>query len=577
MCGIAGIVSEVDRELGPLLKEMLMTLEHRGPDGAGFVIGDSCERQLKFENLDFQGKKGRIALGHVRLAITGGKGSLQPIRSETSPISLLHNGEIYNYKELARRFDGDRFPADHSDSDVLIQMLEREYNGDLSEAVKKVLPELDGVYSLAITDGKQTVIVRDRIGVRQLYYCKISSLISFASEKKPLLELEKNELNIQRLLPGHMMTITSSGSQIDQYWDSAQMKVPDIIRDRDKAMDHYGQAITGAVHKRVSGKDRVGIIYSGGLDSVLIAYLVQSLGVPFTCYTSGRGENAVDVAWARKTAEQLGFPLEVTPLTNEKIETMIPEIIRVIEDQSLNQVEVAIPIFAAVRNAQENGERVILSGQGADELFGGYPWYSSIVDQEGYDNFVDRSWEDTFLLYKECLEREDKIAMAHSLELRVPYLDPRVVQTAFQIDPRLKIKSGGDQSGKRIHREYCKNLGIPDEIAYRKKEAAQHGANVHDALTELAEKHKLTPDLMDEAGYHPDKTVPEKLGSSSRYGFRYGQQDLWEPLSHVQYYLDSHAAHLGLLSPLKFYHWNQVKQKLSDKGLNTTLRGSNEN
>jgi asparagine synthase (glutamine-hydrolysing) len=310
----------------------------------------------------------------------------------------------------------------------------------------------------------------------------------------------------------------------------------------------------------------VGIIYSGGVDSFLIAYLVKNMGVPFVCYTTGR-EGAPDIRWARDTAERFDFPLKVTTLTTDDIETLIPEVIETIEDHSFNQVEVGIPVFASVRAAQESGELVIMTGQGADELFGGYPWYPNIVIQEGFKEFTDRSWEDTLLLYKECLEREDKIAMAHSLELRVPFLDPEVIRAAFSITPKLKIRSGGDPLGKRLHRAYCMTLGIPRDIALREKEAAQHGANVHDAFDELARRKGLTPELLDEVGYDPEISVTEKLGSSSRYGYRYARKNLWKPSPHVQYYLDSYAVELGMLSWRAKRHWTKTTDKLAAAGI----------
>jgi asparagine synthase (glutamine-hydrolysing) len=290
------------------------------------------------------------------------------------------------------------------------------------------------------------------------------------------------------------------------------------------------------------------------------------MGVPFTCYTAGR-EGATDIQWARDTAERFEFPLEVETLTTDDIEALIPEIIRTIEDHSFNQVEVSVPIFASVRKAQENGELVILTGQGADELFGGYSWYPRIVIQEGFEEFADRSWEDTLLLYKECLEREDKIAMAHSLELRVPFLDPEVIRTAFSLTPKLKIRSGGDALGKRLHRGYCMTLGIPKDIALREKEAAQHGANVHDAFDEIARRRGLTPELMDTVGYDPNISVTEKLGSSSRYGYRYGREDLWKPSPHVQYYLDSQAIEVGMLNRRAARHWRETSEKLAAAGI----------
>jgi asparagine synthase (glutamine-hydrolysing) len=398
-------------------------------------------------------------------------------------------------------------------------------------------------------------------------------LVAFASEKKPLLALGGEGIQIHRLPPGQMMVLEHGDYQLHPFWEADQLRPDEVVRSREKALSIYDQAIKESVRKRVAGRDRVGIIFSGGVDSYLIAYLVKQLGVPFQCYTAGCADGAADIDWAQRASEELDMPLKVRSLDVDDIEDLIPQLIHDIEDHSLNQVEVAVPMYASVRMAQEAGERVILTGQGADELFGGYPWYPLIVEKEGYQNFVQRSWEDTFLLYKECLEREDKIAMAHSLELRIPYLDPEVIRAAFQIAPELKIHSGDDAQAKRIHREYAQTIGVPDSIAFRVKEAAQHGANVHDAFEDIAERNYLTASLVERAGYDPDRTVTEKLGSSSRYGYRYGRHDLWKPLPHVQFYLDSKAAGLGLLPPPARYHWETVQRKLETIKAKVMARG----
>jgi len=563
MCGIAGIVSSIHRDLGPLLKHMLETLHHRGPDGAGYVIGETCQRAQDLESLDFQDRKGNIALGHVRLAITGGGAALQPFQTSDGRLSLTHNGEIYNYQELCRQLNDDNSPSTGSDSEVLLRLVAQEYRGDLAETMQRVLPRLDGVYAIAVTDQHQTIIVRDKIGVRQLYYWSGRNFLAFASEKKPLLALGGKGVEIHRIPPGHLMVINNHCYELYPFWRPEQIRTQTHTSKRETALLAYDQAIKEAVHKRVRNEDHVGVIFSGGVDSVLIAHLVKQLGVPLTCYTAGREDGASDLEWAHWAAERYGFTLQAKVFSTAEIDRIIPEVIRTIEDYSLNQVEVAVPIYASARMAQEAGERVILTGQGADEIFGGYLWYAAIVDREGYGDFVSRSWQDTFLLYKECLEREDKISMAHGMELRVPFLDPDVIRVAFSIAPELKIEPDGDSLGKRIHREYCHSLGVPREIAFRTKEAAQHGANVHDAFEEIAESYGLTPLILERAGYDPERTLTETLGSSSRYGHRYGRQDLWKPLPHVQFYLDSHAAEMGLLTGPPRLHWDQTRRKLA--------------
>ena len=567
MCGIAGVACETERELGPLLREMLDAQQHRGPDGAGIVIDNECQRASSLDDIDFKNKKGIVGLGHVRLAITGDAQGVQPFQSSDGRLSLLHNGEIYNFRELFRSVMGRADLETGSDSEALCRLLERAYRGDLEAAMQQLLPHLDGVYALAVTDGKTTVIARDRIGVRQLYYSFARGLTAFASEKKSLVALLGSDARIHRLPPGRMMVIEPGRRDLRTFWNPERLKSSQFINDPNHAIREYGRVLEEAVRKRVHDRDHVGVIYSGGIDSFLIAFLVQKLGVPFTCYVAGRDEGSSDIEWARRTAAENGFPLEVKLLSTRNIENIVPDIMQTIEDHSLNQVEVAIPVFAAIRMAQEAGERVVLTGQGADELFGGYPWYSTIVDREGYDSFLERSWEDTFLLYKECLEREDKIAMAHSIELRVPYLDPEVIRFAFRVAPKHKIRKGEDSLAKRIHRALGVVLGVPENIAFRAKEAAQHGANVHDVFEQLAASRGYSAQLLDSVGYNPDASVTEKLGSSSRYGYRYGDEDMWEPMPHVQYYLDTQAAQVGIMTRAAKKQLDETQERLAALGV----------
>lgn len=563
MCGIAGIVSADECEMAAPLRLMLEAIEHRGPDGAGFVIGDVCRRSESLGALTIDGPRSRVALGHVRLRITGGPEGVQPFQSRDGRISLLHNGEIYNYRALERKLKaGPDTETTGSDSEVVLRMIENEYRGSLSQALRRVLPRLDGVYALVVSDGDQTIIARDRMGVRPLYYCMTPERVGFASEKKPLVALEGDHAPIRRLAPGEMLILEESRRDLERFWEPSNIALTPILRDTESALAAYDTAIREAVRKRVTHHDHVGIIFSGGIDSFLIAYLTHQLGVPFTCYAAGR-EGSADLANARDGAARFGWDLNIDTLSTDDLEQLIPEIMTVIEDHSLLQVEVAVPIFAAVRTAHENGERVILTGQGADELFGGYSWYSAIVEREGYDSFVERSWEDTRLLYRECLEREDKIAMAHSVELRVPFLDPGVIEVAFRIAPELKIARGGDDAGKRIHREFCRHIGIPEEIAFRRKEAAQHGANIHDAIEEIAVRAGTTMERLTDAGYDPAQTVRETLGSCSRYGYRYGQEAMWKAAPQVQFYLDRVAARVGILPYPARPHFKRVTEKLA--------------
>jgi asparagine synthase (glutamine-hydrolysing) len=289
--------------------------------------------------------------------------------------------------------------------------------------------------------------------------------------------------------------------------------------------------------KRTQDFDKVGIIFSGGIDSVVIAWLAKKMVSEVICYTGGiRGSN--DIVYARHIAKKLNLKLRVNELTQDEVEQMIPEVINTIEDTNAGQVEVAIPVYAAVKLAHEDGINVMFSGQGADELFGGYAWYAKVVEREGYQKLRDYMTQDLLLLYKETLEREDKITMAHSIEMREPFLDMEVIKCSMQVDLKLNVKGVRDTLGKHIHRKLALKLGIPKSISYRVKEAAQHGSGMHSIFDTIARKHGFDEYTISKK-YLDVLQTREKIGSSQRYGYLFENEKMWIAEPHVQMYLDS--------------------------------------
>ncbi|MBI2860538.1 MAG: hypothetical protein HYX91_03405 [Chloroflexi bacterium] len=543
MCGIAGIISTGDEDVGPLLRLMLKTMHHRGPNGAGYVIGDKVCRGDSVDDLDWEDAHGSIAMGHTRLAVTGGLVGAQPFLGGHGDVAVLHNGEVYNYEKLRGPLEEKYRFTSATDSEVLAHLIGSYYEGDLTSALEAALHQCDGVYAVACTDGNEVALARDKIGVRQLYLGQQGNLFAFSSEKKPLWALGIE--SIDRLLPDHTITISFDGIDVKKR-NGDFMPDKATIFDPDEAAEAYGGALEDAILKRINNQDRVGVIFSGGIDSLLIAHMAQRLGAEVTCYASGH-DGSSDLDCARTTADSMGLDLRAVRLSDDSVMALLPEIIRVIEDRSVTQVEVAIPIFAAVREAQQNGELVLLTGQGADELFGGYPWYRVIVEQEGYQQLQYRMQDDLLHLYKETLEREDKITMAHSMELRVPYLDPAVIDVAMSIAPEIKVLDSSDTLAKHAHRELAIELGIDREWAMRPKESAQHGAGAHELLQRLAARQGFHEETALKVGYLAAENMTEELGSSVRYGYKYCTPEMWARQDHVQLFLDWVAYHNDLL------------------------------
>ncbi|MDF2737515.1 MAG: asnB2 [Nitrososphaeraceae archaeon] len=542
MCGIGGLISLDSTNVIPLAKTMMKSMNKRGPDGTGLFIDNKLYQYKSPENILCNSPNTTLALGHNRLAIVGDKQHIQPFQSCDGKLVMEHNGEIYNYKMLKEKLKKEHHFVSNTDSEIVVHLLEHYYKetgfSDLLKAIRKTVADIDGIYALAIKDRNEDKIylVRDRLGIRQIYYGRNDTVIGFASERKGLWQIGILEPTFS-LLPGHCVILS------DKISSPIKISEPPInysneptFSNLEDAISSYKTALYNSIKKRSQDLSRIGIIFSGGIDSVLIAKITKELVPHVTCYTSGLA-GSDDIKFSKLIADELDLELKINELNVKDIENMLPNILNIIETNNSTQAEVSIPIFGALKLAAKDGLRVVFTGQGADELFGGYPWYFKIVSKYGYSKLKEYMIQDLLLLYKETLEREDKLAMANSIEMREPFLDSDVVKTATSINMNLNIFNNNDIFGKRVHRELAIRVGIPKDIAYREKQAAQHGAGIHGILTKIAEKNGFNKKMVTKE-YITNIAKREKLGSSERYGYLFDAKTSWNSSPWVQLYLD---------------------------------------
>ncbi|MFQ5684415.1 MAG: asparagine synthetase B family protein [Candidatus Binatia bacterium] len=508
MCSIIGIVDKRPRDIGEALK-MLRQTRHRGPDSVGIYVDGVIERAPQMSEFRTLPRTAAICLGHSRLEIVGGLTGLQPFTSCDGKLALIHNGEIYNYPEL-KSLLGHHHIRTSSDSEILLHLIEEHYEGNLAQAVRSAMPSLDGMYAFAVTNGEEVVVARDPIGKKPVYYIE-GFPFYFASETKTLRDKGRE---IVRLRPGDILIVNRTGINVQEGY---RIEEPPIrLTQMEAAIQEYQAAFDRAIDKRIAGLDQAAVLLSGGVDSTLVARAIQSRGIPVTGYCVGV-EKASDVQLARKSAKEMGIELRVTPLTESVVEEVLLAVIEAIELNGMVQVEAAIPMFLAAKMASEDGHKVMFTGQAADELFGGYAWYRSVVAEQGHLVLHKRMWEDIYALYLDTLEREDRMTMAHSLELRAPFLDRDVIHTAMQISPRLKVRGGQDQMGKWVHREFALRLGVPRFIATGKKIRAQDGSAIPGILQSLAEK------------YFCGREIPEVAVNDYGSNYRYLEEEYGTP------------------------------------------------
>lgn len=457
MCSIIGIKGQ---NVNNLLFEMLKLLKHRGPDAKGIYSNG----ELFFnEDVNEKIKESDFILAHNLLSITGNN-EVQPIKSGN--LVLIANAEIYNYDKLVSEYNLDNFKT-NSDCEIILKLIEKFYENDLKEAVLKTIPLLDGDFAFCVYDNKDYIVLRDELGVKPLYYTSDVNIFAFASESKALKNV--NGKNISSLNPRYAIfndTLIKIRDEFTRY--ESELSYEEL-----KAELKIN--ILEATKKRTKGLNKVALLFSAGVDSTLIAVLLKKLNVNTTLYTIGT-ENSQDLKFAKQVARDLDMPLKTWTINQEIIEKYFEDAINTIEENNLMKIGVGMTIKLTSQLAAKDYQKVILSGQGADELFCGYNRYKNKYDTP--KELLEELTYDLNNMYHVNLERDDKATMSNSMELRVPFLDKNVISTATKIPINYMLHSKEDKVRKHILREVAYEMGVPEYIAFRPKKAAQYGTGI---------------------------------------------------------------------------------------------------
>ena len=443
MCSICGIVGH--HEQGALEK-MMDSLAHRGPDDKGSFVSDDVE------------------LGHNRLSIidTSSNGR-QPMSNENGSLWITFNGEIYNFVELRRELEksGRKFRS-QTDTEVILSLYE-------SEGLD-FLHKLEGMFALGIYDqnNDRLVLARDRVGIKPLYYSTSGGTLRFASEAKALLLKQPTELSdlslddffgrdgtafigVEELSPGELLVVEGGQLRKRQYYELRENAVPETQAD---IINHLACLIESSVVQRLVSDRSIGIYFSGGLDSSLLASIAKThYGNSLIGYCVGTSE-INEFEQARKTGNNLGFEVVTIELSPSDIVYAIPKVIFHLEDCDPRNVEFGVMHYFLSLEAAKRDVRVVLSGEGADELFGGY--------DNRYDKERFTTKELVARMHYNHLKTQDRCSMANAVEVRVPFLDDtRLLEFALGLPPELR-------EDKFVLREVARRDLAP-EVAQRRK------------------------------------------------------------------------------------------------------------
>lgn len=476
MCSIIGINGQ---NVNNRLFKMLNILKHRGPDATGIY---SNGKLFFNEEINDKIDESEFILAHNLLSIVGNN-EIQPIKSGN--LVLIANAEIYNYEKLLLDYNLDNFKT-NSDCEIILKLIEKFYENNLKEAVLKTISLLDGDYAFCVYDNKDYVAVRDEIGVKPLHYAFDENTFSFSSESKALKAINLN--NSQSLNPRYAI-VNNSLLKIRDEFTRYESKIP-----YEDLKNELKTNLLEATKKRTKNLDHVALLFSAGVDSTLIAILLKKLNVNTTLYTIGT-ENSQDLKFSKKVAKDIDMPIKTWIINQEIIEKQLEDTINTIEDTNLMKIGVGMTIKLTSQLASKDNQKVILSGQGADELFCGYNRYKNKYDTPA--ELLDELTHDLNNMYHVNLERDDKATMSNSIELRVPFLDRNVIETAVKTPIKYMLHSNEDKIRKHILREVAYEMGVPEYIAFRPKKAAQYGTGIDKIIKKKILKKKEFTKLLE--------------------------------------------------------------------------------
>jgi len=438
---------------------MVRTLHHRGPDGSG-------TRQV-----------GATWLGHTRLAIVDLDGGEQPLRSRDGERWVVVNGEIYNHDTLRASLGGEWLTD--SDSEVVLRVVERRGTAGIHD--------LRGMYAWCVASRSgEVVLARDPLGVKPLYWARHHDRVLAASELAAF--PEDLRVHVEEFPPGHHWT-PRAGLQpfVDLRADPLGMELgpaPELTR-REQARTAVRETLVTAVRERTMADVPVGVFLSGGLDSSIVAAILARLARPGTVVRSFAAgtEDSSDLVAARVVADHLGLEHHERVYTDDEVMAVLPEVVRVTESYEPSLVRSAVPNYLLAELAAQH-VKVVLTGEGADELFAGY---HHLRDMD-VDSLRDALADGIDALHHLNLQRCDRVSMAHGLEARVPFLSREMLALAQRVPMEWKLlgEDGREQAQEKALLREAFSGWLPETILWRRKEQFGDGSGTADVMVRRA-------------------------------------------------------------------------------------------
>jgi len=456
MCGIvcAFDVKESTELLRPQLLEMSKKIRHRGPDWSGIFAND------------------KAIMAHERLAIVDPASGKQPLLSQDGKLVLAANGEIYNHRELRKQFSGTYNFKTESDCEVILALYQKKGPA--------FLDEMNGIFGFAIydTEKDEYFVARDHMGIIPLYMgWDQNGTFYVASELKAL---EGTCTKIELFPPGHYLH--SSDGELKR-WYSRDWMDYEAVKENNTSIQEIKTALEAAVHRQLMSDVPYGVLLSGGLDSSVTSAIAKKYAQKriesddttdawwpqLHSFAVGL-EGSPDLAAARKVSEYIGTVHHEIKFTIQEGLDAIKDVIYNLETYDITTIRASTPMYLMARVIKSMGIKMVLSGEGADELFGGYLYFHKAPSPKDFHEETVRKL-DKLHMY-DCL-RANKSLAAWGIEGRVPFLDKEFMDVAMRINPKDKMING-ERMEKWVLRKAFEDM-LPASVAWRQKEQFSDG------------------------------------------------------------------------------------------------------
>ncbi len=470
MCGIVCVfdMKESTEVLRPQLLEMSKKVRHRGPDWSGIFADD------------------KAILTHERLAIVDPASGKQPLLSPDGKLILAANGEIYNHRELRNQFEGVYDFQTESDCEVILALYKAKGTD--------FLDEMNGIFGFAIYDSEKDeyFVARDHMGIVPLYMgWDQNGTFYVASELKAL---EGTCTKIELFPPGHYLH--SKDGELKKWYSRDWMEY-DAVKENETSIQEIKEALEAAVHRQLMCDVPYGVLLSGGLDSSVISAIAKKYAQkrvesgdtddawwPQLHSFSVGLDGSPDLAAAQVVADHIGTVHHEIKFTVQEGLDAIKDVVYNLETYDITTIRASTPMYLMARVIKSMGIKMVLSGEGADELFGGYLYFHKAPNAKEFHEETVRKLSKLHMY--DCL-RANKSLAAWGIEGRVPFLDKEFIDVAMRINPQDKMING-EHMEKWVVRKVFEDM-LPESVAWRQKEQFSDGVGYNwiDTLKEVVD------------------------------------------------------------------------------------------